>query len=56
MGKSDTPDNGKPAPVKPTAASTLPNGEQRKRIIEEYAEALRTFRETLKAIWRKHTH
>ena len=56
MGNSDTPDNGKSAPVKPTAASTPPTGEQRKRIVEEYVNSLRAIREALKAIWRKHTH
>jgi hypothetical protein len=56
MGRSDTPDNGESAPVKPTAASTPPNGEQRRRIIEEYVDTLREIRDALKAIWRKHTH
>jgi hypothetical protein len=53
MGNSDAPDNGKSAPAKPTAESTPPTGEQRKRIIEEYVYTLRQVRE---AIWRKHTH
>jgi hypothetical protein len=44
------------APVKPTAASTLPNGEQRKRIIEEYAKPLREFRDAIKAILHRLTH
>jgi hypothetical protein len=56
MGRSDTPDNGESAPVKPTAASTPPNGEQRRRIIEEYVNSLRAIREMLKAIWRKRMH
>jgi hypothetical protein len=56
MGKSDTPGNGKSAPVKPTAESAPPNGEQRRRIIEEYVNSLRAISERLKAIWRKHTH
>jgi hypothetical protein len=56
MGRSDTPDDGKSAPVKPTAESTPPTGEQRKRIVEEYADTLRQVREAIKAIWRKHTH
>ena len=56
MGKSDTPNDGKSVPVKPTAESTPTHGEQRKRMMEEYADSLRKVRETLKAIWRKHTH
>jgi hypothetical protein len=56
MGKSNTPDNGKSPPAKPSAESTPPNGEQRKRIIEEYANPLREFRDAIKAIWRKHMH
>ena len=56
MGKSDPPDNGKSAPVKPTAASTPPNGEERRRVIEEYANPLRQFRDAIKAILRRLTH
>jgi hypothetical protein len=56
MGKSDTPDNGKSPPAKPSAESTPPNGEQRKRIIEEYANPLREFRDAIKAILRRLTH
>ena len=56
MARSDTPDYGKSASVKPTAESAPPNGEQRKKIIEEYVNSLRAIREMLKAIWRKHTH
>jgi hypothetical protein len=56
MGNFETPDDGKSAPVKPTAASTPPNGEERRRIIKEYADALREFRDAIRAIWRKHTH
>jgi hypothetical protein len=52
MGKSDTPDHGT-TPAKPTAASTLPNREERWRIIEEYANSLR---EIIGAIRRKLTH
>lgn len=56
MGKSDTPDNSKYPPVKPTAASTPPNGDERRRVIEEYARPLREFREAIKAILRRLTH
>jgi hypothetical protein len=52
MAKSDTPDQGT-TPAKPTAASTSPNGEERWRIIEEYANSLR---EIVRAIRRKLTH
>jgi hypothetical protein len=56
MGKSGTPDDGKSAPVKPTAESAPPNGDERRRIIEEYARPLREFREAIKAILRRLTH
>ncbi len=56
MGKSDTPDNGNSAPVKPTAASRLPNERERRKIIEEYAHPLREFGEAIKAILRRLTH
>ena len=55
MRKSDTPDQGT-TPAKQTAASTPPNGEDRRRIIEEYANPLREFREAIKAILRRLTH
>jgi hypothetical protein len=56
MGKSDNPDNGKSAPVKPTAASTPPNGDERRSVIEEYVHPIREFREAIKAILRRLTH
>ena len=56
MGKSDIPDNGKSAPVKPTAASTPPIGEERRQVIEEYAHPLREFREVIRAILRRLTY